>query len=325
MKLKQLPEDFQVEELTDVSPGASGPFGFYRLQKQGWTTLDALDVVRRRWRIEGRWLSYAGLKDRHADTVQYFSLVRGPQRNLTHQRLTVQYLGRLYEPYTPRSMLGNRFKITLRDIAPAEAESVRETVDEIRKDGVPNYFDDQRFGSVGEAHEFVAHALIVGDYEKALRLALATPYAHDRAAQKKEKAVLAECWGDWAACKSRLPRGHARSIVDYLVHHPDGFRGAAARLRPELRSLYLSAFQSYLWNRILAEEIRAACDAEQVLRIDTRLGPVPMYRALRPEQHDSLVRLAIPLPSARLKVPADDPLRASFDRALVPEGLRLED
>ena len=41
MKLKQDPDDFQVEELTDVRPGPEGPFAFYRLDKRGWSTPDA--------------------------------------------------------------------------------------------------------------------------------------------------------------------------------------------------------------------------------------------------------------------------------------------
>jgi tRNA pseudouridine13 synthase len=68
MKLKQLPDDFQVEELTELVPGDQGSFAFYRLDKKGWTTLDALQAVRRRWHLDWQRLSYGGLKDRHALT-----------------------------------------------------------------------------------------------------------------------------------------------------------------------------------------------------------------------------------------------------------------
>ena len=42
MKLKQQPDDFFVEELTDVQPGEAGEFALYRLDKRGWTTPDAV-------------------------------------------------------------------------------------------------------------------------------------------------------------------------------------------------------------------------------------------------------------------------------------------
>ena len=83
MKLKQQPEDFHVEELTDVVPSSVGAFSLYRLEKQGWTTPDAVAVVCRRWHIDRRRVSFGGLKDRHAGTVQHLSIFRGPERNLT--------------------------------------------------------------------------------------------------------------------------------------------------------------------------------------------------------------------------------------------------
>ena len=78
MKLKQLPEDFFVEELTDAQPGDIGDFAFYRLEKRGWTTPDALQAIRHRWHLDLRRFSFGGLKDRHAHTVQYLTIWRGP-------------------------------------------------------------------------------------------------------------------------------------------------------------------------------------------------------------------------------------------------------
>src|SRR5438128_1662495 len=111
MKLKQRPDDFQVTELTDVTAGSEGPFALYRLEKEGWTTPDALAAVRRRWKLEPRRLSYGGLKDRHANTVQYFSVFRGPTRRLTHHTIHVEYLGQLREPFTSREIRANRFQL----------------------------------------------------------------------------------------------------------------------------------------------------------------------------------------------------------------------
>src|SRR4051812_50126252 len=68
MKLRQRPEDFRVEEfpsVTPVPPGApGGPFAFYRLDKRGWTPPDALNALRRRWKVDFRRLSYGGPQER---------------------------------------------------------------------------------------------------------------------------------------------------------------------------------------------------------------------------------------------------------------------
>src|SRR5579883_2495204 len=116
MKLKYQPEDFQVTEITSVEPGRSGPFAFYRMDKRGWATPDALAAVRRRWGVEPRRLSYGGLKDRHAVTSQYLTVFRGPRRGLQHQGVTLTYLGQVPAPYTSEHINANRFRVVLRDL-----------------------------------------------------------------------------------------------------------------------------------------------------------------------------------------------------------------
>ena len=251
MKLKQDPDDFQVEELTDVKPGPDGPFAFYRLEKRGWTTPDAISAIRRRWQLHINRVAWGGLKDRHAATIQYITVFRGPKRHFEQPNIRLEYLGQIREPYSAAAIAGNRFGIVVRDLKSPQIESAMAAIDELRRDGLPNYFDDQRFGSVGAGWDFIARRMVRGEFEEALKLALAEPYPYDRAETKREKATLREYWGRWAECKSLLPRGHAHSLVDYLVHHPDDFRGAAARLRPDLQGLFLAAYQSYLWNAIL--------------------------------------------------------------------------
>jgi tRNA pseudouridine13 synthase len=323
MKLKQSPDDFRVEEVTDVVPVDRGPFAFYRLEKRGWSTPDALSVVRRRWKIEPRQLSYGGLKDRHAATVQYLTIFHGPRRSMRHHEISVEYLGQITQPYTSTSIRANRFAICLRDLTPAEAEAAGQALDQVRADGVPNYFDDQRFGSVASGGEFVARLMILGQFEDALRLALTGPYEFDRAEQKQEKATLREHWGNWQTLKEKLPRGHARSLIDYLLHHPGDFRDAVARLRPELRGLYLSAYQSHLWNRMLAHCLRENCRPEQLLAVQLRLSEVPMHRNLGPEQRQALAKLALPLPSARMRLAPDDQRLELVNVILAQDGLEL--
>jgi tRNA pseudouridine13 synthase len=323
MKLKQQPDDFQVEEITLVHP-TDGPFALYRLEKRGWSTPDALAALRRRWRIEPRRISYGGLKDRHAWTVQYLTIFHGPRRGLRHHDVTVQYLGQVAAAYTSQDIHANRFRITLRDL-PAQRRPALETrLRELAGEGVPNYFDDQRFGSVsGEGGEFIARLLVKGRFEDALRLALTAPYEYDRAAQKDEKRLLREQWGEWSKLKDALPRGHARSLVDYLRVHPGDFRGAVARLRPELRGLYLSAYQSHLWNRMLAHWLRTHLRPEQLRAVTLRLGAVPFHSGLDGEQLQALRALQLPLPSARLKLEEGDPRSELVRAILAEEGLEL--
>src|SRR5262249_16262069 len=204
-------------------------------------------------------------------------------RNLEQQGIGVTYLGQVPQPYTSQNIRANYFRITLRDLGEGALRRAEAALAEVREQGVPNYFDDQRFGSVAGG-EFVARLMVQGRYEEALRQALTAPYEFDRAAQKQEKATLLAHWGDWAKGKEQLPRSHGRSLVDYLRVHPGNFRGALERLRPELRGLYLSAYQSHLWNRCLALFLRQLARPEQLLPIRLRLGEVPFHRHLDADQ-----------------------------------------
>jgi tRNA pseudouridine13 synthase len=325
MKLKQIPEDFRVEETTTVVPGDSGPFAFYLLKKKNWTTPDALNIIRRRWQTPYNRLSYGGLKDRHAETSQFLSIFHGPKRNLNHQGISLAYLGQLENPYSSGDIRSNHFTLTLRAMSEAAVKRSGEALYELKRVGVSNYFDDQRFGSVAPDGRFVAKEMVLGRFEQALKLALASPYEHDRAAMKREKALLREHWGDWHRCKTVLPKGHARSLVDYLVNHPDDYPGALARLKPELRGLYLSAWQSHLWNKMLAGWLREHVSAGNLFPMKLRMGPFPIPRSMPEAILADWKALELPLPSARLKPDPSAPWGAMLDEVMEEEGLKLEE
>jgi tRNA pseudouridine13 synthase len=325
MKLKQRPEDFHVEELTDVTPGDRGPFALYRLEKTGWTTPDAIQAIRRRWRVEGRDVAYGGLKDRHAHTVQYLSIFRGPRRGLRQTGITLTYLGQTPEPYSSRAIRANRFRVTVRSLSGADVERALAVVEEVRRDGVANYFDEQRFGSVGPEGVFVAAHMVRGDYEAALRHALAAAYEFDRPEQRREKEVLREFWGRWPECKERLPRGHARSLVDYLGHHPTDFRGAVEQLRPELQGIYLSAYQSDLWNRILCAWLFDWLPSEERLTVEMKMGALVMPRGLHHGRRETLLTTRIALPAARSPLDPAAPWATAAQRVLAEERLAWTD
>src|SRR5947207_1002305 len=142
MHIKQAPEDFHVEEVTNVQGGSTGRFAFYRLEKRGWTTQDALRIIRSRWRIEPNRVSHGGLKDRHAHTTQFMTILGGPQRKLKQQGINVEYLGKLDRPYTSQDIAANRFRVVVRDLTGPELEQALRSLEEVRRAGVPNYFDD---------------------------------------------------------------------------------------------------------------------------------------------------------------------------------------
>jgi tRNA pseudouridine13 synthase len=325
MKLKRLPEDFQVEELPLVEGGERGRFVFYRLTKRGMGTLEAVEAVCRRWDVAGRRVSYGGLKDRHAVTTQYLTIFEGPERGLRESSFELTPLGRLDQPYSPALFRGNRFAVVIRSLSREDAEKAVRAVGQLPRDGLPNYFDDQRFGSVGFSGGFIARAWLSGDHEQALRLAIAEANPADRPDTKREKEILREFWGNWSEAKSRLERSHARSLVTYLVDHPTDFRGAFARVRRELRSLYFSAYQSYLWNLTLGKMIERVTRPEQRVPIDFKVATLPIHRGLDTVQSAILNASRLPLPASRTPLPPEGPEREAALEVVAAEGFAWED
>lgn len=301
MKLKRLPEDFQVAELSAFGT-TGGPFACYRLTKRSQGTPEVIEAILRRWNLARGQVGYGGLKDRHAVTVQYVTVKNGPRRDLHEKSFDLVYLGQAQRAFGPQDISGNRFRITLRDLTPDAERQARTALEQASQGGVPNYFDDQRFGSLGQSGEFVAQPWCLGNYERAVWLALADPNSHDRPDEREQKRLLREHWGDWKTCKGALARSHRRSIVTFLADRPGDFRGAIARVRIDLRGLYLSAFQSALWNRILGQWIRRICPAEGLSDVRLESGAVPFFRSLEPDQIAALRSTTLPLPSARTKL-----------------------
>src|SRR5439155_13536155 len=145
-------------------------------------------------------ISFGGLKDRHARTEQAISIRGGPERKFEGSAFRVEFLGRSRDPITRASFHGNRFEITVRDLGEIP------DLGPVKRFGIPNYFDDQRFGSLrGTDGEFIGRALVRGENEKALKLALASPSGEDRKKERDLKTLLRDRWGDWAALATELP------------------------------------------------------------------------------------------------------------------------
>ena len=257
MKVKQRPEDFRVEEVSRLEAGAEGEYCLYRLSKSGIGTPEAVRIVVRSWRLRRPDVGFAGLKDRHAVTGQMLSIRRGPTSNFEGKGFKLNYLGRSPRPAGRGTIEKNRFRIVLRDLSADDAGRVVERARAAAENGFPDYYDDQRFGSLrGTGGRFVAEALLAGDGEEALRLAIACPARKDRSRIKQRRKLLSKRWGEWGELAAELDTSLEREMCGRLAEGAS-FADAYRMLDPALRSIHLAAYQARLFNEELRQRVPA--------------------------------------------------------------------
>ena len=149
---RQLPEDFVVEEQLDASEQDAGEHLWLKIKKRDQNTQWVAGLLARAAGVKRQDVSFAGLKDRYAVTTQWFSIYL-PKSHPTAEQLQYpdyQILDMLRQPKKLRrgTHSGNRFRILLRDFQ-GDQEKVNARLEQIVRDGVPNYFAEQRFGHDG--------------------------------------------------------------------------------------------------------------------------------------------------------------------------------
>ena len=300
MKLKSRPEDFIVEEVSSFAPDPTGRFFVYELEKQSLSTFEALGIIARQARMRARDLSASGLKDKHGLTRQLFSSPRTLPGELGDERISIKLVGKSTDKLTAGHIVGNRFEITLRNLRQRELDVLPRNIEEMRQFGIPNYYDNQRFGGIAHGQGFIGKALAKGEFEEALRLHLAAPHRKQNLRDKINRKLAAAHWGDWRALHAKMKSSPERALVEYLIDHPENFVGCFERITPSLRNMFVAAYQSYLFNETLRRVILAAQpDAPIVLN---KAGEIAFHRAISDETAEQWRECELPLlgPTTRL-------------------------
>lgn len=326
MKLRQLPSDFIVEEISNFTPEASGKYFVYKLEKRSISTMEALELIARQAGVRTKALSASGLKDKHAEASQLFSSDKPLPADIKDERITLSFVGKSTRPLTAGFIDENRFKLVLRGLDATESEAVARNADELRRFGVPNYYDNQRFGSNVHGQGFIAKALVQGRYEEALRLHMGVPHRKQSMRDKQNRRLAQELWGKWDELHKRMKRCSEAAIVEFLRDNPGKFMEAFERITPPLRIMYVAAYQSLIFNESVRRFLEAARDANtlDLFSVQNRAGFIPMYRTLSKYQLDNWGELLFPIIGPRTDLDAT-PLAAPHVRAtLEAEGITQE-
>lgn len=297
MRLKTAPEDFAVREATGLRIRKEpAPYRVYMLEKTGWNTVDALTRIAKEKRVPYDRFGYGGKKDRHAHTWQYVTVQYPADLSLTAKGYSFKMLGYSAEPMEPAKIAANHFELVVREMTAAEEARLLAGVPRVREHGLPNYFDDQRFGNYDRERGFIAEKMLQGKWEEGLNMALTAIYPEEHKEAKERKRALREHWGNWETCRELATTAFEQRCFTLLMEKPGAYREALSTAHREMAMLWISTYQSFLWNETLRRWI-----AEKGWAGTAVPGPAGKY--LFPTTSTELENLIIPLPGKGMRFP----------------------
>lgn len=257
--IKTEPEDFLVEEIPLVSPTGEGDHVIAQVEKRMLSTLDALLFLSKAAHVSERQIGYAGLKDARAVTRQYVSLphVR-PERVAGLAGPRYRVLSAVRHPHGLKigHLKGNRFTIRIRGAAPARVPAARAALEALVRRGMPNPYGGQRFGTKGDSH-LLGRAILAGDWPAVLDLLLGRPSPLENDPRMRA-ARSAWAGGRHAEALEHLPikrRSEKRALSAYI--RTGSAREAFDALGTHPRRIWISAWQSHLFNQVLERRVEA--------------------------------------------------------------------
>ncbi|MCS4540734.1 MAG: tRNA pseudouridine(13) synthase TruD [Euryarchaeota archaeon] len=287
--IKQLVEDFIVEEITpegiilkskiwnEPEPTFSEVVGdqiHFTLEKFDWDTLRAIQFLAKKLYVSKKRFGFAGTKDKRAISVQQIStwnidLERLEQ--LSIKGLEIRNIRKSDKRIQLGDLQGNRFTITIRniDLSCEETKTYLEKITEeiAKNNGVPNFFGVQRFGTRRPVTHLVGYQLIKGNIKEAVLVYLSKWFPTEGKESIEARKFLEENPSEFKVALEKFPSRlkYERTLLAHLSEKPNDFCGALRKLPRSLLKMFVHAYQSYLFNRILSKRIRrqiSPCEAQ---------------------------------------------------------------
>lgn len=256
--IKQRNTDFLVDEQPLYDPCGSGEHLYLLIEKDGLSTLQVVDILARHFDIRRGAIGFAGMKDKHAVTRQVFS-VHLPRRDrderaFEHERARVLWADRHSNKLRLGHLRANRFSVRIRRVRAMDVLHTQRVMRAIAVTGVPNLYGEQRFGPRQRTH-ILGRLHLLGDDAGLLDELLGPDPAHPDM-NPEGRSLYAE--GRFEEAIDHFPRSLAaeREALIALAGGATPARAVRAVDRAQ-RRFWVSAFQSAVFNRVLADRIAA--------------------------------------------------------------------
>ncbi len=269
--IKSCAEDFQVTEVFEELGYEGGRYLVLDVEKTNWDTHHLIREMARKLRISQKRFGWAGTKDKKAITTQRISIMNLDESALSRINLPdlkIRILGKTNRAVGLGDLLGNSFRITIRDMScPDPVVRLAAITSEIEEyGGVPNYFGIQRFGDQRPVTHKVGEALARGNIKEAAFIFLALSFPGELESTRAAREKLWETRDIPAALKEFPEYLHFElAMLNYLVEHPGDYAHSFDVLSVNLKRLFVHAYQSYIFNRILSRRMAAGMSLQEAV------------------------------------------------------------
>jgi tRNA pseudouridine13 synthase len=315
--IKSIPEDFIVEEKAPLPLQPQGRHRVYLLKKSHWNTLDLIRYLSRCLSLPLDKFSYGGKKDRHGLTYQFITIQDRADFSRQGKDFALESRGFMNRPMSPDLITGNAFTVTIRNLR--DLEPIEKNVEEVKKKGFPNFFDDQRFRSYDSERGFFAEKILRRHWNGALQVFLTSTGADDGRKERERKKEIFRNWKNWEACLNHAVSPIEGKIFTYLNIHPKNFVRALHLIPAEEVSMFFSAFQSHLWNEVLRRVIKLKVG--DVKEIRGTEGSYLFWTSLDEDTFSYLNGLEIPTAAVKTDFP-DGLTRSLYEQILREKNLQ---
>ncbi|VDO33671.1 unnamed protein product, partial [Onchocerca flexuosa] len=235
----------------------------FTLCKENKDTHYALSVISKFLGMKISSFGICGTKDRRALTTQRVSSYRCEIERL--QQLNAKLRGIMLTDFTLNSepcklgnLWGNRFKIILRDVHPFSEADLIDRIEDFKSNGFINYFGTQRFGSCASNTAEIGIAILKKQWEVALKAILKPRKAHRGIQEALDEWNKS---GNASGALKKLTDSQAYTTIEgqllsSLSKNKCNYHAALLKLARNTRSLYVHAYQSLLWNKVVTRRVK---------------------------------------------------------------------
>ncbi len=260
----------------------NGTFIHFTLEKINWNTIDAIGTIAKHIGYKRKNFGFAGTKDKFAITTQRvgsYGVKIGDLKRINIKGITIRDIQKTNEKLRLGDLWGNRFTIRVRlndndnndnnynnnyNITDKNNNKINNKnnnnkinknntninkLKNLKIDYVINYYGIQRFGTFRPITHIVGKFIYERDFESAFYLYCGTPLSKNSPDYEGRKLVDEE---NFKECLKVYPRNmhyERRMIKEYLKSND--YKKAFNVLPPQLKCMFVNAYQSYLFNEII--------------------------------------------------------------------------